>query len=131
MRQFSLLITLLLVFLLVACSDNNPNQTDPNAVDKKPFFKADANKQGPLTLEELQISLPKYYASILSEKQRNCFFESVQKRAIEAGDPALLNPDDLPYWDGTMSLEDWKRFDNLIQRTLLAQAIISWAMIEC
>lgn len=114
-----------------ACSDADLSGLDRPSSDEPPFFVADENATGPLTLAELQIDLPDEIESELSDTQKVCFFEAVERRALEAGDPASLNPDDFEYWGGSVDRSGWKKHGAYMQRILLAQAIISWAMIDC
>lgn len=101
------------------------------STEEAPFFVVDRNATGPLTLEELQINIPKKINAELTESRRSCFFDSVKKRAFETGDPAILDPDDLPYWNSKISRADWSQQSNKMKRVLLAQAITSWAMVDC
>ena len=124
MRNFCLLFTLLFIVFLASCSDKE-------SAKEAPFFVVDINATGPLTLVELQINIPEKINAELTESRRSCFFDSVKKRAFEAGDPASLDPDDFPYWNGKISRADWSQQSNHMKRVLLAQAIISWAMADC
>lgn len=99
--------------------------------EEAPFFVVDPQATGPLTLAELQISIPRDIDARMSGTQRACFFAAVQRRALEAGDPADIDPDDFPYWDNKVDRESWRGLTNRMQRALVAQAIISWAMIDC
>jgi len=117
--------------LLVSCSGQEQGETGNEMAEEAPFFVVDRNATGPLTLAELQINIPQEISDELTEDRRSCFFDSVKRRALDAGDPASLDPDDFPYWNGELSEADWSRQSNRMKRVLLAQAIISWAMIDC
>ena len=117
--------------VVVSCSGQESGETGNEMAEEAPFFVVDRDATGPLTLAELQINIPKEINADLTESKRSCFFDSVKRRALEAGDPASLDPDDFPYWNGELSEADWSRQSNRMKRVLLAQAIISWAMIDC
>ena len=128
MRILALLYAAL---LLVACSGNeSDNPTDASA-EEPPFFTADQHATGPLTLAELQIDLPSDVELWMTESKKSCFMDAVERRAQEAGDPAAIDPDDFPYWGGNVDQEKWSQHSKHIQRVLLAQAIVSWAMMDC
>ena len=131
MRYLYLLFQLLFMVMLVSCSGQESGESDNDLAEEAPFFVVDRDATGPLTLAELQINIPKEISDELTEDRRSCFFDSVKRRALEAGDPASLDPDDFPYWNGELSRADWSRQSNRMKRVLLAQAIISWAMIDC
>jgi len=131
MRYFCLLFQLLFIVLLVSCSDKESEESRKDLSEEAPFFVVDRNATGPLTLAELQINIPTKINAELTESRRSCFFDSVERRAFEAGDPASLDPDDFPYWNGKISRADWSQQSNHMKRVLLAQAIISWAMADC
>ncbi len=116
---------LLLLALLSGCSGSDADGEEP------PFFQAKRFGSGPLTLDELKIEIPDEIERDLTEAEKACFFEAVARRAAEAGDPRDIDPDDLVYWDGKVSKEDWQKHDRYMQRILLAQGVISWAMIDC
>ena len=119
---------LLLLVLLSACSGSESNGANS---EEPPFFQANRFGSGPLTLEELKIDIPDEIERGLSDAEKACFLDAVARRAEEAGDPALIDPDALVYWDGNVSKEDWQKHDRYMQRILLAQGVISWAMIDC
>ena len=104
---------------------------DDQASDEPPFFVADMNATGPLTLAELQIDIPDNVERWMTDKKKACFFDAVERRALEAGDPAEIDPDAFPYWGGEVSRDEWSRLGRYMQRVLLAQAVISWAMMDC
>ena len=113
------------LFLVSACSGDEPGAEEP------PFFTADKNATGPLTLAELQIDIPDDVEKWMSESKKSCFMDAVERRALEAGDPAAIDPDDFPYWGGNVDRGTWSRHGKHMQRVLLAQAIVSWAMMDC
>src|SRR6056297_396239 len=131
MRYVYLLFQLLFIVVVVSCSGQETGETGNESAEEAPFFVVDRNATGPLTLAELQINIPQEISDELTEGRRSCFFDSVKRRALEAGDPASLDPDDFPYWNGELSEADWSRQSNRMKRVLLSQAIISWAMIDC
>ncbi len=119
---------LFLIALLCGCS--GPDATGDGA-EEPPFFQAKRFGSGPLTLAELKIDIPDVIERDMSEAEKACFLEAVERRAEEAGDPALIDPDSLVYWDGKVSKDDWQKHDRYMQRILLAQGVISFAMIDC
>lgn len=119
------------LLVVTACSGSDPGPLDDTAADEPPFFVADPSATGPLTLAELQIHIPADVDKWLTDRGRACFLQAVERRANEAGDPAELDPDDFPYWGGNVNADEWSRHDRYLQRVLLAQAIVSWAMMDC
>ena len=119
------------ILFLAACAEPDSSSSDTVAADEAPFFVADRHATGPLTLAELQIDIPDEIDRALTDNDRSCFFEAVERRALAAGDPALLDPNDFVYWDGEVDRAEWSQHSNYMQRVLLAQAIVSWAMIDC
>jgi hypothetical protein len=117
--------------LFAACTDIGSGSADDEASEEPPFFVADRHATGPLTLDELQIDIPDDVERWMNDSKKACFFAAVERRAIEAGDPADIDPDDFPYWGGEVSREDWSGHSTYMQRVLLAQAVISWAMMDC
>jgi hypothetical protein len=132
-REAHRLLPGLLACLLVGtgCTDPSVGGTGGADSDEPPFFTANRNATGPLTLAELQIDIPDDIESFMSDAQRACFLEAVERRATEAGDPADLDPDDFVYWGGKVNREQWRKHDPYMQRVLLAQGIVSWAMMDC
>jgi hypothetical protein len=130
-QYFILIIQLISVVFLASCSDTESEDLSEEPIEEVPFYVVDRNASGPLTLAELQLNIPREIDADLTESKRSCFFDSVEKRAFEAGDPAILDPEDFPYWNGKISRDDWGQQSNYMKRVLLAQAIISWAMVEC
>lgn len=96
--------------------------------DEKPFYTVGKRTRGPLTLEELQINIPAELDSMLTTRKRNCFIEKIGELAEQAGDPETLDPADVAYLptDGT-----WDELTFYGRRNLLAQAIVSRAIIFC
>lgn len=131
MRYFYLLSLLLFIVFYTFYSDKESAEFHVQSAKEAPFFVVDRYATGPLTLDELQINIPKKINAELTESKRACFFNAVKKRALEAGNPETLDPNDFPYWNGKTSLSDWNQQSNYMKRVLLAQAIISWAMIDC
>ena len=115
------LLAILAALFLVACS----------AGDDSSMFQVDPNGSGPLTLAELQIKLPDTVALLLSEEDLACFHDAVERRALDVGDPAKLDPMTQPYWNGEVTAEDWAKQSNKMQRVLVAQAVVSFAMVDC
>ena len=118
LRKVSMLSCLV---ILAACSDIVSSGADDESADEAPFFVADRNATGPLTLDELQIDIPDKVERWMTDSKKACFLEAVERRAIEAGDPANVDPDDFPYWGGKVSREDWSQHSAYMQRVLLAQ----------
>ena len=117
-----------LIFLqgvTTALASENSSDGDP------PFFVVDANASGPLTLEELQISVPTHIADDLNEREMNCYLQTIDQEIAEAGDPATINPEEMSHWGGEVSLSDWAGLSPYQQRVLLAQAIIGGALGNC
>lgn len=124
-------MTLFIFLFLIGCSDPGREETEESVADEPPFFTADKTATGPLSLTELNIRLPGEIDKELSDSERACFFEAVERRANEAGDPANLDPNAFPYWGGKVSRDEWGQHSNYMRRVLLAQGIVSWAMIDC
>ena len=124
LRNSALLLTAL---LLGACSSGN----DDSAVEEPPFFTAGKDATGPLTMAELQIDIPNDVERWMSNDMKACFMNAVERRAAEACDPADIDPNDFPYWGGNVDKEKWSSHGKHMQRVLLAQAIVSWAMLDC
>lgn len=124
-------ILLLLCFLLSlsGCSEIG-GQPDGEA-SAAPLFQIDRTATGPLTLAELQVRLPAHLLADLSDEGAACYLNAVERRAQEAGDPARIDPSTLPYWGDALTQEDWLQHDAATQRLLLAQAILSWALMDC
>ena len=99
--------------------------------DEPPFFVVDANATGSLTLEELQINVPKHIANDLSDREMYCYLQTIDREIAEAGDPATINPEEMPHWGGEVSQSDWAGLSPYQQRVLLAQAIIGGALVDC
>lgn len=125
------LCALAILLSAAGCSEAGPGETTGVDVVERPYFVTDADAHGPLTLAELMINIPNEVDRQLSDGQRSCFFDAVERRAGEAGDPATLDPDDFEYWGGKLDADEWRQLSNAMKRTLLAQAIVSWAMIDC
>ena len=128
MRVFCLFFCFLFI---VACSDTNSENSDKSVAKKVPLFVVDRIASGPLTLAELQINIPKKIGWMLTDNNISCILKAAESRAREAGDPELLDPDAFPYWGGSVNRDEWSQHSTHMQRVLLAQAIISWAMIDC
>ena len=122
---------LLLCFALITAACSGGDGSGGNASGEPPFFEANRFGSGPLTLDELKIDIPDEVESLMTEQQKTCFLDAVARRAEEAGDPADIDPDEHVYWGGNVSLEDWNKHSRYMQRVLLAQGIVSWAMIDC
>jgi len=99
--------------------------------DDPPFFVVDANATGPLTLEELQINVPRHIANELNDREMYCYLQTIDREIAEAGDPATINPEEMSHWGGEVSLSDWAGLSPYQQRVLLAQAIIGGALGNC
>jgi hypothetical protein len=117
--------------LVAACSDTDPGDSNGSAANEPPFFVVDRHATGPLTLAELQIEIPDRIEMAFSTADRSCFLRAIERRAQEAGDPAELDPDAFPYWGGDVDREAWSQHGEYMQRVLLAQAIVSWALMDC
>jgi hypothetical protein len=131
LKQMKILGVVLSLALVTACTDPGSAGPGDSVADEPPFFVADRDATGPLTLAELQINIPDEIDKALNDSKRSCFFDAVERRANEAGDPAHLEPDAFPYWGGKIDQDDWSQHSKYMQRVLLAQAIISWAMSDC
>lgn len=109
----------------------SPGQQTEATNSEPPFFVVDADATGPLTLDELNIHIPAEIDKDLSNRQRKCFLARVDELAQEAGEPADIDPDDFRYWGGNTSREDWLTLNREQQRTLLAQAIVTFGFQDC
>lgn len=126
--EMRILISLSCLLLFTACAESDSGTV---AAGEPPFFTADRNATGPLTLAELTINIPEEIDKGLSESRRSCFLEAIERRARTAGDPAELDPENFPYWGGEVDRASWSKHSKYMQRILLGQAIISWAMSDC
>ena len=115
----------------IGALDASPAQSDVITKEEPPFFVVDADAKGPLTLEELNIHIPAEIDKDLSNRQRKCFLARVDELAQEAGEPSDIDPDDFRYWGGNTSREDWVTLNREQQRTLLAQAIVTFGFQDC
>lgn len=100
----------------------------PAAAKEKPFFQVDPNATGPLTLSELQIHIPSKIADTLTAGRRACYIAEVGRLAAEAGDPQKADPVRLGYMPDK---RDWNKLDRFSRRLILAQAILSRAIVNC
>ncbi len=98
------------------------------ASDEPPMFKVDRNGTGPLTMEELDIHLPRDMTRLMTDRMEACYFDMVEKLAAEAGDPETLDPSEFEFLEG---VDNWHELTRFGRRLILAQAIGSWAMIYC
>lgn len=95
-----------------------------------PMFTVDPSATGPLTFAELRVNFTALDRPI-SERERRCVRKAIERRAQELGDPALYKPEDYDYHGGQTSNSQWKAFDNRVQRTLLAQVVVTYAFFDC
>ena len=114
-----------LVAFLAGCSW----QSDPaRESGTPPFYRVHPNGTGPLTMAELQISIPAELDQLYTDEMRACLLQRVEELIVEAGDPERLDPRDVAFLptDGT-----WEKLSRSYRRTLLAQAVISRAATQC
>ncbi len=119
---------------LLSCSGGDPETVDSGddgAAEEPPYFVVDDGASGPLTLKELDIHIPSDIARHWSDGKKACFFDAVERRAAEAGDPETLDPETMPYWDGRVDAAQWEQFTSHMRRVLLAQAVLNWATTDC
>ena len=117
----------LAVFLLAACEKEEPVPEGPAG---EPLFTIDPDATGPLTFEELRMN----FAALenpLSERGRRCVKRKIERRAEELGDPASYQPEEYDYHGGNTSNAEWQAFDNRVQRVLLAQVVVTYAIFDC
>lgn len=110
---------------LTACSGPAENQSAA-AAGKRPFFRIDAEKRGPLTIEELQVDPDNSLA--LPAARRDCYIAKIGELAAAAGDPEKADAVALGYvTDG----KNWRKLKRDGRRLILAQAIVSRAITFC
>lgn len=107
-------ILLLALLLFTGCSPDNSETSDP------PFFKVDRFGNGPLTMRELQISVPSELAAEFADGG-DCLIAKIEQFAAEAGDPQTLDPSTVELLS---ELDDWQKLDRYSKRLLLAQTIV-------
>jgi len=109
-------------------SEAGPPDASAEVSNEKPFYTVGKRTRGPLTMEELQISIPKKLDSMLTSQRRACYIEKIGELAKDAGDPETLNPADVAFLptDGS-----WDELTFYGRRSLLAQAIVSRAITLC
>ena len=95
-----------------------------------PMFTVDPGATGPLTFAELRVNFMVLNRPI-SERERRCVRQAIERRAQELGDPASYKPEDYDYHGGQTSNAQWKTFENRVQRTLLAQVVVTYAFFDC
>lgn len=117
----------LTLFLLAACSQEEPV---PMGQPGDPMYTVDPHATGPLTFAELRLNFTALDHPV-SERQRRCVKKAIERRASELGDPASYQPEDHDYHGGQTSNAQWQAFDNKIQRTLLAQVVVTYAFFDC
>ena len=66
----------LICFALLWSFEANAEHIRTVSFQEKPFFNADQNKSGPLTLEELDINVGMLN---LNEKQQKCMMDSIEE----------------------------------------------------
>ena len=115
------------LFLLASCEDDT-QKTSANAKIEKPFFKADSNATGPLTLKELDINFPKKLN--FSDSHKKCILGDISLMIKKLGDPNDIKPHE-HYFLENPDPNNWKNLSPYIKRVMSAQAVISFAGVDC
>ena len=126
--RLSLLVWIGLVSLLLAACEKE--ESVPIGQPGEPLYTVDPNATGPLTFAELRINFSAL-DDPMSERERRCVKEAIERRAQELGDPASFQPEDHDYHGGQTSNAQWQAFDNRVQRTLLGQVVVTYAIFDC
>ena len=92
-------ILLLALLFFTGCSPENSETSDPA------FFKVDRFGNGPLTMRELQISVPSELAAEFADGG-DCLIAKIEQFAAEAGDPQTLDPSTVELLS---ELDDWQK----------------------
>jgi type IV pilus biogenesis protein CpaD/CtpE len=92
-----------------------------------PMFVVDPDAQGPLTLEELQVSFDNEVGRQLSSREKECVLREVAERAFSAGDPEALDPATVEF----IPIDQWGDLDAHGRRIILAQVILTKSFFEC
>ncbi len=87
----------------------------------------DVDSTGPLTLLEIQNNFLVHLEESLTNEQRACVPEEVERLAFIAGDPETLDPASVEF----LSAETWNQLDAFGKRLILAQAITTKALFSC
>lgn len=123
------LISTALVLAGCSAGSNDPASTGEGSnADEPPFYRTDKNAKGPLTMSELQVSIPQELDAMYTENTRACFLATVEDLAGSAGDPETLDPSTVTFLpkDGS-----WQKLRKSQKRNSLAQSIISEAGVLC
>lgn len=117
--------------VLASCSPSSNDETSLGGGvngSEQPFYRIDRNASGPLTMQELQVNIPKELDALYTPRMRNCFFERIEELSASAGDPETLDPASVAYLpkDGS-----WEELSAFHKRNILAQAIVSRAGALC
>ena len=93
------------------------------------FFTVDGNARGPVTLAELQISFPDSLARYFNNYDMECFYQQVEIRATELGDPVTMPPiRRVLLINGQMR---WNEMSNADKRLQMARYVTSMALHAC
>lgn len=95
-----------------------------------PLYTVDPNATGPLTFAELRVNFSAL-DDPMSERDRRCVKKAIERRSRELGDPASYQPEDYDYHNGQTSNAQWQAFGNRVQRALLAQVVVTYAVFDC
>ncbi len=95
-----------------------------------PMYTVDPDATGLLTFAELSVNFTALERPV-SDRERRCVKKAIERRAQELGDPASYKPEDYDYHGGQTSNAQWNEFDNRVQRTLLAQVVVTYAFFDC
>ena len=93
------------------------------------FFTVDGDARGPLTLSELQITFPDALARFFNSEERECFYEQVEWRAADLGDPLTMPP--IRRVLLTNRQMRWDEMTAAEKRLQLARYVTSMALSAC
>ncbi len=126
--------------LLAGCGAESTDSSYDNVVEpsesvlgqaaEPPMFRIDENATGPLTMDELQFTVPAEMKELMSARTIDCWREAIEKQALEAGDPAAINPTESELLS-VLEPEQWEALKPHMKRAILAQALMSSALREC
>jgi hypothetical protein len=111
-------------------SVGEPGESAVAHSNEPPMFRIDENATGPLTMDELQFTVPAEMKKLMSARTIDCWREAIEKQAQEAGDPAAIDPTESELLS-VLEPEQWAALKPHMKRAILAQALMSSALREC
>ncbi len=93
------------------------------------FFEIDKNAKGPLTKSELNIRFPDTLKRYFDDNDLECFYQQVESRAADMGDPATMPP--IHRVVLTNEQMRWNEMTDADKRLQLARYVTSMALGDC